>query len=275
MVQTSAQRFDAIEAESMHLDIVDDESGFSMSIAIQIDKSKTSWQYNVYVDFFSEETHMDPGIISNDIILKLILKYKTSISDSIIGIKYQKDYAKKAEAKKSLLTSAVVSAKGFEHIVKFLEEPRTITLSTINYWNAEVIAKTTLRLDADIATVVSSNILSNEILSRPFLLIHSYNLLVAYGLLGHQLKEFSQILALVKNIARALSFLPFVISFVTSVFHGLPEGSLPILASSSAMTAILYAYAPMFLFRYVPDLFKIVPRISGSLIKRKLLVTHF
>jgi hypothetical protein len=275
MRETSARRFDPNQAESIQLKITDDESGFSMNVAIQIDKSKKSWEYNAYTDFFSEQTHMDPGIISDKIILKLMLKYKTSVSDSIIGVNYGTSCAKKVEAKKSLISTVITSAKGLEHIGKFLEEPRTTTLCTIDHYNNQMIAKTTLKLDADIVTIISSDILSNQILARPFLLLHSYNLLVAYGLLGHQLKEFSKILALLKYIIRVLCFFPSVISFLVSVFQGLPHGSLPIIASSSVVTAILYVYAPRYLFRYVPKLFKIAPRILGYLIKRKLLVTHF
>ena len=274
IAETSTQRFDANQAESMNLDIADDESGISMNIAIQIDKSNTSWQYNLYIDFSSAGTHMDPGLISNDIILKLILKYKTSISNSIAEVKPENQCAKNGEAKKSLMTSAIKSAKGLEHIGKFLEEPRIITLCTIDHFNDEVIAKTAVKLNANVVTVISSNVLSDETLARPFLLLHTYNLLMAYGLLGHQLKEFSKILAWFKSITRALSFLPSVISFVIFVFHGLSHGSL-LLATSSAITAILYVYAPRYLFRYVPDLLKIVPRILGYLIKRKLQVTHF
>jgi hypothetical protein len=268
------QTFRPIEAECSQLKITDDGSGISMNIAVQIDKSKQAWQYNVYIDFFSHETQIDLASISSDIIVKLLRKYKDSISDSIIGVKEGSDYTK-SKRNKSLMTAVIKSARGLEHIGTFLEEPRSITLCTIDHSSEEVIAKTTLKLDADNITIISSNILNNEMLSRPFLLLHTYNLMVAYGLFGHQLKEFSKILGIFKYITKILSFFPSAITFTTSIFHGLAQGSLPILVSSSALTAILYIYAPKYLFRYIPDLFKIIPRFYIYLMKRKLLVARF
>jgi hypothetical protein len=270
MIKNPVQEFDPFDDSSMQIRILDDRSGFSMNMIFQRDKNKRNWQYNVYVDFFRHEILTDESYIPNDIISKLVIKYKTYISGSVMAVKdknnnYETSNSLSSQSIDSPITVAIRRTRGLEYISNFLEEPRTITLYTIKHRNQEVIARTTLKLDADIVTIISASIFSSERSPYSFLLLHNCNLAVVNSLLEHQLKQFSNILAIFRNIMRAACFIPSVISLFFPIFHGLTQGSLETLASSSTVTAILYIYAPKYLFRYVPSLFRIVPMISSHL----------
>lgn len=258
---------------------ISDDYGSVMDIMTVRDRSKGSWVYNAYVDFFVNNVNKDVSSINVDIISALIEKYKNYVKVSTMESKanYNSSSIGKSDLKEKDLSmlAAIKKVKVLENMADFLREPRTITVYTINKFNKEEIARTTIELDADVITIIPRNVLNNESVAMLLLLLHSCNVLLINRLFEEQLKNFTYSLRMIANIIRWISLIPFGVSLIpsfSSLIHGLSQGSIPQVLFT-VVSPILYRYAPKLLFRYVPNiLFRIAPWLGGYLMKHKIIL---
>jgi hypothetical protein len=250
-----------------------------MNVTVQQDRNPHSLIYKACLDFFLDNVNVGVSTVSNDILLRLLKKYeetlvaaKEKMQASRSGSTYgnSQPFDKPDGVQRHRDTTEI---KGLKNIVDFFKEPRSITAYTINRFNGEIIARTTVELDADIITVLPQNILENNNLA--FLLsLHGYNILLVNKLFEVQIKHFFADLVVITNVIRGVSLVPSavsVISFFLSSVHGLTHGSI-LPAVITTMSPFFYKYAPKLIFRYLPNFaFRIVPRIVGHFMKHKFI----
>ena len=170
---------------------ISDDCGSVMDIIPVRDRSKGSWVYNAYVDFFVNDVNMDVSTINVDIVSALIEKYKNYVKVSSKQT-YNSSSIDKSDLKEKDLSmlAAIKKVKVLENMADFLREPRTITVYTINKFNKEEIARTTIELDADVITIIARNVLNNESVAMLLLLLHSCNVLLINRLFEERAEKF-------------------------------------------------------------------------------------
>jgi hypothetical protein len=254
------------------------ESGYTMNVTVQQDRTSYSLIYKACLDFFLDNVNVDVSTVSNDILLRLLKKYE----EALVAAKEKMQPSRSSTHSNNQpfdkpdgveVSRDTTEIKGLKNIVDFFKEPRSITAYTVNQFNGEIIARTTVELDADIITVLPLNILENNNLAI-LLSLHGYNILLVNKLFEAQIKHFFADLVVITNVIRGVSLVPSavsVISFLLSSVHGLSHGSI-LPAVITTMSPLFYKYAPKIIFRYLPNFaFRFVPRIVGHFMKHKLI----
>jgi hypothetical protein len=247
--------------------------GFAMKVVIQRQKEKESIIYNADVNFFEDDNQKDLLSLNPKIFSDILEKYKYYINNQIKKVE-ENIVQSESKGKDSIVLHAIKDAEELTSMVDFLKDVRTMNVYTIADFSRKTIAKTTIELDADIVTLISSDILDNNLATSTLLSLHRCNVGLANQLFEYQQKKFFQILSNVVKMTRIAFLIPNGISFIhslTSMSHGILQASPPVIITT-ILFPVLYWYVPNLLFRYTPTIiFRVASRIIGYLIKHKML----
>ena len=163
---------------------------------------------------------------------------------------------------------------------------------TVDGSENKVIARTTIGLDADVMTIISSDLLDVKRRKTILLRLHSSNIHLANYLFAYHVKKFCYDIRAVSKIIRAISLALFPlllhlsnVSGLSSLFSKIGQSFmvhqtyfaqpftflLPFVIPIIICT-LLYTYAPKLLFRHMPKiLFSCGPKIVSILIKYRIL----
>ena len=201
--------------------------------------------------------------MDNDVLFALVGKYRDYVIEAVKENEIRNSITGKNI---NILTSTVRDVKKLEDIFGFAEDLRKIDTYTIDAFNNNALARTTIELDADIITILPRDILDDSKL--PLLLsLHNSNVYLTNQLFKSHMKTFSHFLISLNKIIRLISVIPFAISSLSAWW----QMSLSPAVISALVSFFLYRYVPRIIFRYMPRTILLIgPKIVGFLSNRKI-----
>jgi hypothetical protein len=230
---------------SMRINITVDQNNFLIYVAFS------------YMDMTTDFVRFDENVLS-----VIINEYQQHVTE-LVEDKEQLLTRRKMWNAESLLETIRNMTKIRKIAERLFRELRSVNVYTIQASNNNVMARTTVELDADIITIMPRQ-LSEAKINNNWLKLHRINVLLANYLFVYRMKKFVSLLKVMTNLARITSIALWLVSIATAL--------LPAILSLNNLNIIYKIMYSVFIFLGGPTLLmKFMPKVLGYVIRHTIL----